>query len=253
MTPKQKAEAKRVRMSKAQKKAWKKRKAKVFTHEVVAEPFAVTDELVQTEMSPLEIEQEDLRRSIRSWYDEALTPEDRQKRKAHIQGIMYGKEPNAMKPGAWNFAAEPLVISSNTNPKTLMGDQKVPVLSVVPSASIIAQATAMRYGAFYAPRADGKRGYGPYNWRDQPIEAHIYIDAAIRHLMQWFDGDDFEIVRDEQGRAIDEVSHLAFALATIGILLDAKANGTLIDDRPQNRQMAASHLLNIHKLARYEK
>lgn len=111
----------------------------------------------------------------------------------------------------------------------------------------------MRYGAFLAPKVDGTRGYGPYNWRDQPIEAHIYVDAAMRHLMQWWDGDDHEIITDDQGRALDCVSHLAFALATIGILLDAKANETLIDDRPRHRQMAASNLIKDHKLARYEK
>lgn len=147
----------------------------------------------------------------------------------------------------------PSVTGMGSNPKTLTGQQKVPVLSVVPPASIIAQATAMRYGAYFAPRVDGKRGYGPYNWRDQPIEAHIYIDAAIRHLMQWFDGDDSEIIYDDQGRALDTVSHLAFALATIGILIDARANATLIDDRPTKRSMAASHMLSDHKLARYEK
>lgn len=61
------------------------------------------------------------------------------------------------------------------------------------------------------------------------------------------------MVRDDEGRAIDVVSHLAFALATIGILLDAEANETLIDDRPRVRKMAASTLLNNHKLARYKK
>ena len=156
----------------------------------------------------------------------------------------------APSPGSWIQSG----ISTESNPKTLTGQQKVPVLSVVPPASIIAQATAMRYGAFLAPRVDRKeRGYGPYNWRDQPIEAHIYIDAAMRHLMQWWDGDDHEIITDDQGRALDCVSHLAFALATIGILLDAKANETLIDDRPRHRQMAASNLIKDHKLARYEK
>lgn len=144
-------------------------------------------------------------------------------------------------------------VKVQTNPKTLMGNQKVPILSVVPPASIIAQATAMRYGAFLAPRADGKKGYGPYNWRDQPVEAHSYVDAAMRHLMQWFDGDDYEIIRDDESRAIDMVSHLGFALATIGIIVDAQANDTLIDTRPKVRKMAASNMLKDHKLPRYSK
>ena len=150
-------------------------------------------------------------------------------------------------------AEKPVSTATLTNPKTLTGQQKVPVLSVVPPVSILAQATAMRYGAYLAPKIDGTRGYGPYNWRDQPIEAHIYVDAAMRHLMQWFDGEDHEIIVDDEGRAIDIVSHLAFALATIGILLDAKANDTLIDDRPKVRRMAASNMIKDHKLARYAK
>lgn len=135
-----------------------------------------------------------------------------------------------------------------SNPKTLMGAQKVPMLSVIPPASLIAQGIAMRYGAFLAPRADGTRGYGPYNWRDQPIEAHIYIDAAMRHLLQWQDGDDYEIIRDDSGNEISCVSHLGFALATIGILIDAIENNTCIDDRPKVRRQVATHMLARHKM-----
>lgn len=135
-----------------------------------------------------------------------------------------------------------------SNPKTLMGQQKVPVLSVVPPASILAQGTAMRYGAYIAKRADGQRGYGPYNWRDQPIEAHIYIDAAMRHLMQWFDGEDFEIILDDEGQEIARIDHRAFALATIGILIDAEWNKTMIDDRPKVRNQVATQILSAHKM-----
>lgn len=239
------------------------------------------------------MDEEAIRRQIKNWYDEAASPKERQLRKIAMHGFMYGsgpksfsfdggkdnlsnvpkEDPHLTSTTKWHLrevAEEPKAFygstlsdnlgglgspapASNTNPKTLTGNSKVPVLSVIPPASIIAQATAMRYGAFFAPRTDGTKGYGPYNWRDQPIEAHVYIDAAMRHLMQWFDGDESEIVRDDEGRAIDEVSHLAFALATIGILLDAKANETLIDDRPKARRAAATTLLNSHKLPRYTK
>lgn len=253
---------------------------------------------VADEVAVRDIEEADLRRQIKEWYDAAPTLADRQARKVALMGVMYSgptkfNPQDFLKPGpdtveqrqnrdgsttfrwnggqantqnipkedtqpAWRNAADIAAGAASakemlSNPKTLTGQQKVPVLSVVPPASLIAQATAMRYGAFFAPRVDGKKGYGPYNWRDQPIEAHIYIDAALRHLMQWWDGDDFEIVYDDQGRMIDSVSHLAFALATIGILLDARANATLIDDRPKKRSMAASHLLSDHKMTRYEK
>lgn len=148
-------------------------------------------------------------------------------------------------PMMFTYGKEPQ--SSNTNPKTLIGQDKVPMLSVIPPASIIYQALAMRYGAFLAPRIDGLRGYGPYNWRDQPIEAHIYIDAAMRHLLQWQDGDDCEIVTLEDGTQYT-IPHLGFALATIGILIDAFENETLIDDRPKVRNCVATELFNRHKV-----
>lgn len=240
-----------------------KKKPRKWKVAVAAEPFMVTDDLVKSEVSLREIEEADLRRRIKEWYDEAPSTAERQKRKTAMMGLMYGGnaapfEPekflNMPKRGEWVLTeTSSKEADSTTNPKTLTGQSKVPVLSVVPPASIIAQATAMRYGAFLAPKVDGTKGYGPYNWRDQPIEAHIYIDAAMRHLMQWFDGDDSEVIYDDEGHAIDTVSHLAFALATIGILLDAKANETLIDDRPKVRKMAASTLLNYHKLAKYDR
>lgn len=185
--------------SKAQRKAWKKRKAmalaKSYTVNREELAFGVTDELVKDDIAHKKLREE-----------------------------------------------------LASNPKTLTGQQKVPVLSVIPPASIIAQATAMRYEAFFAPRVDGSKGYGPYNWRDQPIEAHIYIDAAICHLMQWWDGDEAKLISDDEGRIIGEVSHLAFALATIGILIDARANGTCIDDRPQVRDKVATGMLHSHNI-----
>lgn len=122
-----------------------------------------------------------------------------------------------------------------TNPKTFMGKRKLPMFSVVSPASMIYEADAMRYGAFEAPRVDGTKGYGPFNWRDNPIEASVYVDAAARHIMAWQDGEDL---------ASDSlIHHLAHAKATIGIIIDALENGTLIDDRPKVRSGVASRLL----------
>lgn len=116
------------------------------------------------------------------------------------------------------------------NPKTLVGRTKVPNLSVVPPAAIIYLGVGM---------ANGAKKYGPYNWRDQPIETGVYIDAAIRHLMQWCDGEE---LAEDSG-----VSHLAHALSTIGILVDAIENGTVIDTRPKINKRTATRLLEEMK------
>lgn len=124
---------------------------------------------------------------------------------------------------------------SVTNPKTFMGKRKLPMFSVVSPASMIYEADAMRYGAFDAPRVDGKKGYGPFNWRENPIEASVYVDAAARHIMAWQDGEDLA--------ADSLVHHLAHAKATLGIIIDALESGTLIDDRPKIKSGVASRLL----------
>lgn len=109
------------------------------------------------------------------------------------------------------------------NPKDLMGIKKVP-MHLVPSSSIIYQAMGMR---------DGAKKYGPYNWRNHPVIASIYIDALYRHVSAWLDGEE---VAEDSG-----VPHLGHALSCLGILVDALENGNLVDDRP--KQGPASKLL----------
>jgi hypothetical protein len=52
----------------------------------------------------------------------------------------------------------------------------------------------------------------------------IYVDAAMRHLIQWIDGEE---EAEDSG-----VHHLAHAAACCAILLDAIEGGNLIDNRP---------------------
>lgn len=135
---------------------------------------------------------------------------------------------------------------TQSNPKTLTGRTKLPFLSVIPGPALCYLAMAMRYGAFEAPRKDTEnKGYGAYNWRDQPIEASVYIDAALRHLISYFDGEDQEFVYDPESDEMVPVGapHLAHAMATIAILVDAIENKTVIDDRPKVRSGVASRLI----------
>ena len=129
-------------------------------------------------------------------------------------------------------------MSDRTNPKDLMGCKKVPMLSVIPPASIIYEGLAMRYGAHLAPKADGTLGYGPFNWRENNVVASIYVDACMRHLMSWVDG--------EANASDSDVPHLGHAKACLGILADAIENGNLVDDRPSPGP--AARLLEQHKV-----
>lgn len=128
------------------------------------------------------------------------------------------------------------------NPKTLMGQLKVPNLSVIPFTALIEEARAMQYGAFHSPRKDGTKGYGPFNWRDDNIEYLTYIEAAVRHLASAADREDIDPETAEH-----LVQHLGLARATIGILIDAIHHGTVIDDRPKTARGRVAELLRQYR------
>ncbi len=114
------------------------------------------------------------------------------------------------------------------NPKDALGAAKVP-LSLVPASAIIHCAEAFRNGA---------EKYGPYNWRQKNVRASIYVDAAMRHILSWFDG---ETLAEDSG-----VHHLGHAMACLSILLDAYECGSLEDDRPSQGR-AADLLDSLHR------
>lgn len=99
------------------------------------------------------------------------------------------------------------------NPKDTVGAKKAP-LRYVPRALDIEVAAVM---------ATGAAKYGPFNWREQPVSAVTYAEAMLRHIYAWMEGQDNA---EDSG-----LSHIAHVGASAGILLDAVANGTLLDDR----------------------
>lgn len=123
--------------------------------------------------------------------------------------------------------------ATTQNPKDLFGLLKVS-LTKLPAVAVAHGAHAMM---------DGAEKYGPYNWRDKHVLAGIYCDAAMRHIQAWFEGE-----RDAQD---SHVHHLGHAIACCAILLDAEANGALIDDRPGKRTsdvLAQAHALISEKI-----
>ena len=100
-----------------------------------------------------------------------------------------------------------------TNPKDLLGDKKVSLGQISPAA-LVHESMAMM---------DGSWKYGYRNWREKKVQARIYIDAALRHIEAWAEGEE---LAEDSG-----VHHLGHARACLGILLDAQENGNLIDNR----------------------
>lgn len=101
------------------------------------------------------------------------------------------------------------------NPKTARGQRKYS-LRHIPLPAKIELCRALE---------DGVAKYGAANWRISGVPASVYVDACQRHLDQWYDG--------SQETASDSAVHnLGHAMACLAILIDAQANGKLIDDRP---------------------
>jgi len=100
------------------------------------------------------------------------------------------------------------------NPKDLIGSKKVPSYSVVPMTGMIYEAAAF---------IDGAEKYGPFNWREEPVSALVYLDALDRHMKAWGAGQDID---PKSGKP-----HLGHAKACLAILIDAFETGNLIDDR----------------------
>lgn len=101
------------------------------------------------------------------------------------------------------------------NPKQAYGDLKVP-LALVPSSALYYMGLAFKEGA---------RKYGPYNWREKAVESMTYVNATLRHLYAWIDGEEID---PESGKP-----HLGLAMASLAIIVDSKETGSLIDTRPK--------------------
>jgi len=99
------------------------------------------------------------------------------------------------------------------NPKTQYGEKKLK-MSSTPIMPLQEMGKVFELGA---------KKYGRYNWRLHAVSATVYYDAALRHLMAWFEGEDMD--------PESAVSHLAHVMACMAILMDAQKNGKLKDNR----------------------
>ena len=104
--------------------------------------------------------------------------------------------------------------TKQSNPKDALGTAKVP-FSTVPANVLAEVAVAM---------AEGARKYGRHNYRVVGVRSSVYYDAALRHLVAWWEGED---VDPDSG-----VPHVVKAITTLFVLRDAMLNQNAEDDRP---------------------
>ena len=104
--------------------------------------------------------------------------------------------------------------TKDTNPKDAIGIAKVP-LSVVSAPVLMEIGLGMMEGA---------RKYRRHNYRIVGVRASVYYDAAMRHLMAWWEG---ESIDPDSG-----LNHITKALACLSVLRDSMILGNWEDDRP---------------------
>ena len=102
----------------------------------------------------------------------------------------------------------------NGNPKDAMGSRKVP-LSVLPAQVLLETALGLY---------EGGRKYGVSNYRVAGVRASVYYDATMRHLMDWWEGQDID---PDSG-----LSHVTKAISSLMVLRDSMLNDMCTDDRP---------------------
>ena len=73
-----------------------------------------------------------------------------------------------------------MAAETSTNPKRAFGVRK-PSAQFIPPVALIEESVVMALGA---------AKYGAFNWQQDPVDASTYYSATIRHLLQWFSGEE---------------------------------------------------------------
>lgn len=100
-----------------------------------------------------------------------------------------------------------------TNPKDIVGVRKSP-MSTVPACVMAEVGVAM---------LEGSLKYGRFNYRVAGVRASVYYDGTMRHLMDWWEGEDID---PDSG-----MSHITKAITSLFVLRDAMIQGKMTDDR----------------------
>ena len=104
--------------------------------------------------------------------------------------------------------------AKQSNPKDLLGVRKAP-------ASCISQLVLAEAGV---AMLEGAAKYGRFNYRAVGVLSSVYFDAARRHILAWWEGQDID---PDSG-----IHHLTKAITSLAVLRDAQIMHMETDDRP---------------------
>jgi len=138
-----------------------------------------------------------------------------------------------------------------TNPKDAVGIKKaglqcVSCLFISALAKIAGGYRYLQMKTLFAvglAMAEGARKYGRHNYRVSGVRASVYYDALMRHLHQWWYGEDID--KDSN------VHHVIKALACMAVFVDAMENGKWVDDRPPKVHMRVIGECSGNSASRY--
>lgn len=108
------------------------------------------------------------------------------------------------------------------DPKALQ--PKKPAIHYVPAALLKECSDALE---------EGRIKYGTAKWRETKTESMTYLGGALRHIFAYIEGEDID------PDSITGKTHLAGAIASLAILVDCIAAGTIVDNRPPKGPGAA--------------
>ena len=143
----------------------------------------------------------------------------------HVLSLVYSSVPKEDAAENWK----------DTNPKDAVGIKKVPLSCV--SAPVLAE---LGIGML-----EGARKYGRHNYRVSKVRSSVYYDATMRHMMQWWEGEDID---PDSG-----LSHITKAIASLVVLRDAMIQEQLVDDRPPATYTGWMREMQVHVDDLFEK
>lgn len=111
--------------------------------------------------------------------------------------------------------------TKESNPKDNVGIKKWRQFTTIPLTVMCELGVAMLEGH--------KKGYGRHNYRVAGVKASVYVDAAVGHIMQWWEGEDID--------ADSQLSHITKAISSLVVLRDAMIQQQLNDDRPPKAKL----------------
>lgn len=106
--------------------------------------------------------------------------------------------------------------SKASNPKDGVGVKKWRQYATLPLTVISELGVAMLEGHM--------KGYRRHNYRVSGVRASVYVDAAMGHIISWWEGEDLD---PDTG-----LSHITKAMSSLVVLRDAMIQDMLTDDRP---------------------